>query len=205
MIESGATRSDKHHVSPSSDAEIEEHLGSARRGEQAGYTGLYRCLAGQVAGFVRSRGITDVDAVVNEVFLGAFRNLDRFEGASTGFRSWLFTIAWNKVVDVHRAEARRVRTTDVEGLTAEPVGGNSEDDALAVLGGRDVERLLARLTPEQRDVVLLRIVADLSLEETAAVTGRPIGAVKSMQHRALAAIRRILDEPVPLEADRTIT
>lgn len=192
-------------MSPSTDAELEQHLDAARRGDQAGYTGLYRCLAGRVAGFVRSRGADDVDGVVNEVFLGAFRNLDRFEGAAPEFRSWLFTIAWNKVADTHRANSRRVRTTGVDRLGHEPVGGNSEDDALDALGGRRVEELLEELTPEQRDVLLLRIVADLSLEETAAVTGRPVGAIKSMQHRALASLRKLLDEAVSPDDDPAIT
>lgn len=186
------------------DDQLGRFLDGARRGDQAGFTGIYQCLAGRVAGYVRSRRVDDVDGVVNEVFLGAFRNLDRFDGSATEFRSWLFAIAWNKVADAHRA-ARRVRTASLDALPTEPPGGDGEAEAVAALARDDVTALLDRLTPDQRDVLALRIVADLSLEETAAVLGRPVGAVKSMQHRALASLRRILDAAVSPGPDRTIT
>lgn len=187
------------------DAEIERHLDAARQGDQVGFTGLYRCLAGRVAGFARSRGVDDVDGLVNEVFLGAFRGLATFDGRAPEFRSWLFAIAWNKVTDGHRAAARRVRTAGLDPAEVEAVGGNSEDDALAALGSGSVQDMLDRLTPDQRDVLTLRVVADLSLEDTARITGRPVGAVKALQRRALASLRRILDEAVSPADDSTIT
>jgi RNA polymerase sigma-70 factor (ECF subfamily) len=53
-----------------------------------------------------------------------------------------------------------------------------------------VRDLLADLTPDQRHVLALRVIADLSLEQVAAATGKPVGAVKALQHRALATLRR---------------
>lgn len=94
------------------DDEVEHHLRSARRLEQDGYTGLYRCLGGRVAGYVRSRGVGDVDEVVNDIFLAAFRSLASFEGDASRFRSWLFGIAWNKVADWHRWAQRQPVTVD---------------------------------------------------------------------------------------------
>ena len=177
------------------DDEVEHHLRSARRLEQDGYTGLYRCLGGRVAGYVRSRGVGDVDEVVNDIFLAAFRSLASFEGDASRFRSWLFGIAWNKVADWHRW-AQRQPVTVALGDAA-----HSTDDALSQLhdhmSGPDVATLLATLTDDQRDVLLLRIVADLSLAETAAALGKPAGAIKSLQHRALASLARTLS-PQPV-------
>ena len=68
-----------------------------------------------------------------------------------------------------------------------------EENAFAVLAHEEVRGMLAVLSPDQRDVVLLRIVADLSVEEVARLTGKREGAVKALQHRALAALRRHLD------------
>ena len=62
-----------------------------------------------------------------------------------------------------------------------------------MLAHDEVRELLAVLSPDQRDVVLLRIVADLSVEEVARLLGKREGAVKALQHRALAALRRHLD------------
>ena len=67
------------------------------------------------------------------------------------------------------------------------------------LGSARVHELLAELTPDQRDVMLLRVVADLTVEQVAEVVGKPPGAVKALQRRALAALRRLVEaEGVPL-------
>ena len=67
----------------------------------------------------------------------------------------------------------------------------ADDDPTAAVEGRErVDAMLADLTDEQREVVLLRIVAGLSVEETAEVVGRRPGAVRTLQHRALARLRR---------------
>lgn len=60
------------------------------------------------------------------------------------------------------------------------------------LGASEVARLLAELTPDQRSVLALRVVADLSVEETAAALGKTPGAVRVLQHRAITALRRSL-------------
>jgi RNA polymerase sigma-70 factor (ECF subfamily) len=76
-------------------------------------------------------------------------------------------------------------------------GGNVETDALRVLEQRDTAAVLAELHPEQRDVLALRIVGDLSIEQVADVLGKSRGAVKSLQHRGVAALRRRLAEATP--------
>jgi RNA polymerase sigma-70 factor (ECF subfamily) len=74
------------------------------------------------------------------------------------------------------------------------------------LAAADLASLLGTLTDDQRDVLLLRIVADLSVAETAAVLGKPTGAIKSLQHRALAALARALTSvPVSPTASTTTT
>jgi RNA polymerase sigma-70 factor (ECF subfamily) len=185
------------------DEELDVHLGSARRGDQAGFTGLYVCLSGRVVSYLRSRGVGDVDEVVNDVFLAAFRNLATFEGDASAFRSWVFTIAWNKGADWHRAAGRRPRTTELGTTAPTPSVFDELPDSFTA---GDVTSLLATLTPDQRDVLLLRIIADLSLAETADVLGKPTSAVKALQHRALAALARALGpSPVSLTTSETIT
>jgi RNA polymerase sigma-70 factor (ECF subfamily) len=71
--------------------------------------------------------------------------------------------------------------------------GNTEVDAIAALSGDRVNELLASLSPDQRDVLLLRVIADLSIEDVAAALGKRQGAIKALQHRALASLRRQLD------------
>ena len=188
------------------DHELELWLAAARRNDQAGFTGLYRCLAGRVAGYLRGRGVTDPDDVTNEVFLGAFGKLGGFDGGAADFRSWLFAIASNKASDWHRRRARRPQVQDAsESVLSTLGGGDVEAESMELLGRSAVGDMLDHLTPDQRDVLLLRIVAELTLEETAQALGKPVGAVKALQHRAIAALRRNLGEAVSPEAGPTIT
>jgi RNA polymerase sigma-70 factor (ECF subfamily) len=183
------------------DQQIAPHLDAARAGDDAAFTAIYHALAGKVAGFVRGRGVRDVDDVVNEVFLGVFRNFATFDGDASAFRSWLFTIARFKAADSLRAAGRSQSTTVAE--LPDVSAGNVEVDAMDSLSG-DISELLDVLTDEQREVILLRIVADLSLAQVAEITNRPAGAVKSIQHRALASLRRHLPDPVSETGQPTI-
>ena len=154
---------------------------------------IYDQLAPPVAGYLRMRGAADPEGLTNEVMLGVFRGLAGFEGDGAAFRSWVFTIAHRRLVDDHRRRGARPRTTELtDGDRREP-RGDVEEEALARLGDGRVGRLLERLTAEQRDVILLRVVADLSVDEVATILDKRPGAVKMLQRRGLAAIRRTLE------------
>jgi RNA polymerase sigma-70 factor (ECF subfamily) len=160
------------------------------------FTDLYRLLARRVAGYVRSLGVYEVDDVVNEVFLGAFRNLDSFVGDGAVFRTWLFTIAHHKAVDSLRASSRRDRRDGIASTSLPNMSsGDVEQEALAALESADIDEMLSVLTPEQREVVVLRVIADLSLEQVASALGKPIGAIKSIQHRAISTLQRAVSRP----------
>jgi RNA polymerase sigma factor (sigma-70 family) len=166
-------------------------LERARAADPRGFHALFRILGPGVVGYLRARKVDDPDGVANDVFVRAFRKIDTFEGEAEQFRSWLFTIAHNAAIDNARARRRRPAATPLEHVaepatTPDPVA----DAADAQFGNERVEALLALLSPDQRDVLLLRVVADLSVAETAAIVGKGEEAVKALQRRALAALRR---------------
>lgn len=171
--------------------DLEWGLERARAADPRGFHALFRILGPGVVGYLRARKVDDPDGVANDVFVRAFRGLDRFDGTGEQFRSWLFTIAHNAAIDHARARQRRPQTTTIERV-AEPstTGDPVAEAADAQLGNERVEALLAHVSPDQRDVLLLRIVADLSVAETAAIVGKGEEAVKALQRRALAALRR---------------
>jgi RNA polymerase sigma factor (sigma-70 family) len=131
------------------------------------------------------------DDVVGETFLNVVRSIDGFAGEEPAFRAWVFAIARNCAIDEVRREMRRpsVPTPDEE-LAAWGPHGNVEDEAIQVLAVARVDDLLKGLTADQRDVLLLRIVGGLSIEQVATAVARNPGAVKMLQARGLAAIRR---------------
>jgi RNA polymerase sigma-70 factor (ECF subfamily) len=168
-------------------------LQAAQVGAGWAFERIFRQLSPAVHGYLRAQGADDPEGAVNDVFLRAFRRLDTFVGEPPAFRSWLFTIAHHLVVDQRRFADRRPRQVVLDRVP-EVAGGNSEDDAVRRLTLERLTAQLALLTVEQRDVLLLRFVADLSLEEVAEAQGRSVGSVKALQHRALEAVRRRLEE-----------
>lgn len=159
------------------------------------FTRLYESLVGAVSAYVRAQGIHQADDITSEVFLGVFAKLGSFQGTEEKFRSWVFTIAHHRIVDERRARARRPPIDDLAGPAGSleaPHARSAEDEALHALGAERARRLLQRLSPDQRDVITLRVIADLPVEEVARALGKQPGAVRALQHRALAALRREL-------------
>lgn len=174
-------------------AELSAILERARAGSSEAFTYLYEELAPAVAGYLRHSGVAEVDEVTNEVLAQVHTGLPSFSGDWLGLRSWVFTIAHHRMVDHHRRVKRRPIEV-AEDLAPEPVDGDVESEALDLLSAQRVQDLLTDLSADQRQVVLLRIVADLPLEEVATAMSKSVGAVKALQHRALAALRRQLDQ-----------
>ena len=177
--------------------QFESVLLAAQVGAAWAFDVLYRDLAGPVTGYLRLQGADDPDDTASEVFLGVFRGLSRFEGDEAAFRSWVFSIAHRRLVDERRRRARRPQTTPIGVLDLEWTGGRDvEAQALAVLEAESLVRLCDRLSPDQRSVILLRLVADLSMEQVAKTLGKRAGAIKALQRRGLEALRRELAKEI---------
>lgn len=172
---------------------FEAVVDAARADAPWAYARLYEWLAGPVAGYLRSQGAAEPDDLTSEVFLGVFRGLSRFEGTAEQFRSWVFTIAHRRLTDERRRRGRRAPSVPLDDAPVVPAAGaDSEGEALARVGSAWVDEALAGLAPDQRDVLLLRVVADLTVEQVAEALGKRPGAVKALQRRGLAALRRNL-------------
>jgi len=173
-------------------------LAAARAGDDGAWRQLYEHLAPAVAGYLRAQGVRDVDGVSSEVWLGVFRGIGSFTGGAEQFRSWLFVIAHRRVLDERRRHGRdrSVAVADVPSTDDAP---GADTEAMRSFATERVLVTLDRLSAEQRDVLVLRIVGDLTVAQVAEVVGRSEGAVKALQRRGLEAVRRILSaEGVPL-------
>ena len=170
-------------------------LEAAQDGADWGCTRIYQWLAPAVAGYLGVNGADDPDDVTNEVFLRVFSDCRCFSGNEAEFRAWVFTIAHSRLIDGRR---RKNRTPEMAVLQEERLDGQgattagAEEEAMSRLALDDVERLLGELTSEQRDVITLRLIAQMSVEEVAMALRKPPGAVKALQRRALATLRRRL-------------
>jgi RNA polymerase sigma-70 factor (ECF subfamily) len=152
-----------------------------------------------VLGYLRANGSPDPEDVLSEVFLQVARDIVKFDGDEKGFRSWVFTIAHHRLIDARRHSARR--PVELSPEPPEPIerAEDAADEALTRIGNEEVQRILTLLSPDQRTVLLLRVVGDMSIEDVATAVGKRPGAVKALQRRGLAAVKRELGRKgVPL-------
>jgi RNA polymerase sigma-70 factor (ECF subfamily) len=178
-------------------AAFDDVLAAAQAGAAWGFEVLYRDLSPVVTGYLRLHGAPDPDDLASETFLAVFRGLGAFRGGEDGLRSWVFTIAHRRLVDDRRRRSRRPQEADDAGDVLTGIaGGDVEDDVLARLGAERVHRMCGDLPADQRSVLLLRVLADLTVEQVAAVMGRSVGSVKALQRRGL---RRLREELAPAD------
>ncbi len=134
--------------------------------------------------YVRTGDTSGAEEIAAEVFVAAAKGIARYRETGAPFAAWLYRIARNLTAD--HLERRRKRPTVA--LDDVDVASGAWDGA--VEDAADIAKALRALTHEQQEVLLLRFFSDCSLEETAGAMSKTVGAIKVLQHRALAAMRR---------------
>ncbi|MRS11649.1 MAG: sigma-70 family RNA polymerase sigma factor [Actinobacteria bacterium] len=165
-------------------------LAAAQAGAEWAWTTIYRDYSPAVLRYLRGHGAREAEDLLGEVFVQLVRGIEGFRGDERAFRTWVFMIAHNRLVDEWRAGRKAALPVPDEVILARGGTADVEDDALRNLGDRQVIEVLESLSTGQRDVLFLRLFARLTIEETASVMGKRPGAVKALQARGLAAIRR---------------
>jgi len=173
---------------------FDQVLAAARTGAEWALTTLYRELQPKILRYLSAREPSEAEDLASEVWLDVAAGLHRFEGSEDGFRAWVFTIARRRVLDLRRRAVVRSAPVSTGAGGADRGVGNVEDEAMAAIGARAALASIMRLPPAQADVVLLRVLGDLSVNEVATIVGKRPGAVRVLQHRALRNLARILPE-----------
>nr|WP_238338259.1 RNA polymerase sigma factor [Pedococcus badiiscoriae] len=150
---------------------------------------VYDALAPRVAGYLRAHGSADPEALTHDVFLTLYQRMPELTGGAAGLRTFTFSLAHARLVDELRARQRQPVSVPYVPEDDHRASDSAEAVAVRAIGSEQAVALLESLNEGQREVVLLRVVAGLSLEETAATTGRSVGAVKQLQRRGLLALR----------------
>lgn len=128
--------------------------------------------------------------VAQEVCMAVLTALPSYDDRGVPFEAFVYRIAAHKVADAQRAYARDPVAVDVHGAawSREQVG-SAEDDVVAADEAARVREVLASLSQKHQEVLILRVAVGLSAQETADALGSTPGAVRVLQHRALAALR----------------
>lgn len=185
----------------SASGQFETILAAAKSGDEWAITALYRELHPSVLRYLRAQAPKDGDDLASQVWVDAAAALVRFTGDESDFRRWLFTIVRRRLTDYRRREGRRRIATDRFEKSLAPDHLDLERQALT---GSEIDvalRHLSGLAPTQAEVVFLRVLAGLDVDDVAAILGKTPGAVRVLQHRALKRLR----EKLTAEDERGVT
>jgi RNA polymerase sigma-70 factor (ECF subfamily) len=137
--------------------------------------------------YVRTGDTTEAEDIAAEVFVAAAKGVASYKPTGAPFASWLYRIARNLTAD-HLERRRKRPAVSLDGID---VASNAWD--AGVDDAADIAEALTHLTKEQQEVIVLRFFHDCSLQDAAEAMGKNVGAIKLLQHRALAALRRHME------------
>jgi len=166
-------------------------IAELKRGDGDAWSWFFEEFSGPIAGYARRMGVADPEDVTGTVLETVARSVGNFSGSHSQFRSWVFSIAHARIVDDHRRRDRRPETEFTE------MHDRVEDgaDVLVASGDPGLEAALAQLTEEQRSLLHLRFVLELSTKEIARALDKSEVATRVALHRCQKRLRELLDQP----------
>lgn len=165
---------------------MQEVIRRAQEGDPDALAQLWRTYQPQLLRYFRGRSMSEPDDLASIVWIDVAKNLKRFNGDETDFRRWLFTIASRRRVDAIRSSSRQAERNEhlIASTTEPPVADPAELAERSIALDRAIA-LVRQLPPDMAEAVLLRVVADLSVSDVAAIMGRREGHVRVLVHRGL--------------------
>ena len=170
-------------------------LEQASNGSPTAFAALYKDIHPALMRYLYVLAQDQADDVAAEAWLAVVTSLTTFTGTETSFRSWIFTIARNKLIDAQRKTSRRPTTplTDSHDRSVRD-GEDASDQVVEALSTEWALALIAKLPQDQAEAVMLRVVAGLDVGEAAEVMDRSPGAVRVLTHRGLKRLAQKLSE-----------
>lgn len=170
----------------------EQIINQVKNGDAEAFGTLYDQYAEVIFRYVYSHLENRLDAedLTEEIFLRAWRALPKYDERGLPFTAFLFRIARNSLIDYYRQKKVVTSLDDMEVQSHEP----SPEEAVDInIENHDLRKTIAELREDYRNVLIFRFLSGLSPEETAQVMQRSVGAVRVLQHRALSALKDLLE------------
>lgn len=170
----------------------------AQQGDRRALQEIIRVVHPMVLRYCRARisggRMPTAEDVAQEICLAVATSVGKYHDTGRPFMAFVYGIAYNKVADAHRALSRDKASPTEDVPDQEYSGSTPEDAALVMAGSNRARELLDLLSEKAREIIVLRVFVGLSAEETAEIVGSTAGAVRVAQHRALATLRKALEE-----------
>jgi RNA polymerase sigma-70 factor (ECF subfamily) len=176
--------------------ELEVAIESAKQGNDQGIVTLFRSFNPQLLRFLKNQAPNQYEDIASETWLAIAKGIANFNGNPHDFRSWMFSIARRKLVDHYRTAGKskiafenlRTRFSQEQSLNE---ADSSSEAAISNLSAESaIEELVNQLPPHHAEVLLLRILGELSVEEVAKIVEKSPEAVRVIQYRALNSLSK---------------
>jgi RNA polymerase sigma-70 factor, ECF subfamily len=176
-----------------STANVRRLVDRAKKGDRAALEQLYLIHFDRIYSYLQlSVGNRhDAEDLTNQTFIKMLESIDRFVWRQAPFSAWLFRIAHNLSMDYFRA-GRRWRSEEDPPEDPDSLEPSAEDEAFDAIGRESMLAMIEGLSEDQQQVLTLKFVFNFSNGEVATILGKTEGAIKSLQHRALASLQRQL-------------
>jgi len=173
-------------------------LKAAQSGDAEAFGELYERYAGRVFRFLFAHLDNRLDAedLTEDVFLRVWKSLSGYREQGVPFLAFLFRVARNALIDYYRRSGGLKRDVALEDLPLKDHSPGPVESAMIDLEQQNLRQTLEKLREDYRTVLVLRYLGELSPEETAQAMGRTSGAVRVLQHRALIALRSLMEGAV---------
>jgi len=186
-----------------SDKTDEEIIFLYKNGEPEAFKVLINRYASSLYNFTaRLTNKNDAPDIVQEIFIKAWKNIERFNPLKASFKTWIFTIARNTTTDFLRkkknllfSNIKKDENEDINSFTENiPDDDLLPDEALQKLqDSQFLNKILEKLRPNYREVLVLHYQEEMTFEEIGEILGKPLNTVKSQHRRAIIEIRKMLN------------
>jgi RNA polymerase sigma-70 factor, ECF subfamily len=170
----------------------EQLIKQVKNGDDEAFGMLYEQYAEVIFRYVYSHLENRLDAedLTEEIFLRAWRALPKYDERGLPFSAFLFRIARNSLIDYYR---QRKVVTSLDDMELQSKEAGPEEAVDVQIENQDLRKTIAELREDYRNVLIFRFLSGLSPEETAQVMQRSVGAVRVLQHRALSALKDLME------------
>ena len=174
-------------------ADVRELVARAQTGDRGALEELYLLHFDRIYAYLQMTvgNRHDAEDLTNQTFVKMLESIERFRWRKVPFSAWLFRIAHNLAIDHFRA-GRRWQPEEEPPEPSDREQHSAEDEAMHAIGRRSMVQMIEDLSHEQQQVLTLKLFFSFSNGEAATILGKTEGAVKSLQHRALASLQRQL-------------
>ncbi len=173
---------------------IKELVKKAKLGSPNAFAEIYDCYFPQIYRFIflKVSNKEESEDLSQQVFIKAWESIENFKERGFPFSSWLYRIARNLVIDFYRTNKKSIELD--ENILIRDSSLDIDNKLFISFAGKEISKAFSFLTSEQKEIIILRFVQELSYKEIAKIMDKNQPALRILHYRAINKLKNILDK-----------